>query len=109
MSHRGHAAGSQAEVSLPITPMLDMAFQLLFFFIANFNPDDLEGRLDLGLPSERAPRPGNVQPAQPPPPAPEFASDLTVIVRAVQEGGREGSISGISVRNTEGKETAIGK
>ena len=39
-------------IALPITPMLDMTFQLLFFFIINFNPADLEGQMDMSLPSE---------------------------------------------------------
>jgi hypothetical protein len=36
MSRR--AEDSPIEVTLPITPMLDMSFQLLFFFIVTFNP-----------------------------------------------------------------------
>ena len=27
----------EGKIALPITPMLDMTFQLLFFFIMNFN------------------------------------------------------------------------
>ncbi len=38
------------EVELPVTPMLDMTFQLLFFFIVTFNPQSLEGQLDFTLP-----------------------------------------------------------
>jgi len=40
------------EVTLPITPMLDMAFQLLMFFIFTYNPSALEGQMDLALPSK---------------------------------------------------------
>lgn len=40
------------EVILPITPMLDMAFQLLTFFIFTYNPSGLEGQFDLSLPSD---------------------------------------------------------
>ena len=40
-------------VSLPITPMLDMSFQLLFFFITTFKlPLGMEGSMDLALPRE---------------------------------------------------------
>jgi biopolymer transport protein ExbD len=40
-------------VSLPITPMLDMSFQLLFFFITTFRlPTGIEGEMDLALPRE---------------------------------------------------------
>lgn len=113
MIRRGLGGEAAADVPLPITPMLDMAFQLLFFFIANFNPADLEGRLDLSLPSEadkaahkkeevrKESKPESEQPL-------EFPSDLTVTIRAVQaEGAREGAISSIFIRNTEGKETPI--
>lgn len=40
------------EVTLPITPMLDMAFQLLMFFIFTYNPSALEGQMDLALPAK---------------------------------------------------------
>lgn len=35
---------------LPITPMLDMSFQLLAFFIMTFKPTDVEGQIALTLP-----------------------------------------------------------
>ncbi len=38
------------EVAFPVTPMLDMAFQLLAFFILTFNPS-AETHLDLNLPA----------------------------------------------------------
>jgi biopolymer transport protein ExbD len=37
---------------LPITPMLDMSFQLLAFFIMTFKPADTEGQIALTLPKE---------------------------------------------------------
>jgi len=40
------------EPTLPVTPMLDMAFQLLAFFVMTYHPSDLEGQMDLSLPSE---------------------------------------------------------
>lgn len=40
------------EPDLPITPMLDMTFQLLAFFITTFNPTPTEGHLDLALPKQ---------------------------------------------------------
>jgi biopolymer transport protein ExbD len=36
---------------LPITPMLDMSFQLLSFFILTFNPKPQEGQIALKLPA----------------------------------------------------------
>jgi len=38
------------DVTLPITPMLDMSFQLLSFFILTFHPMPTEGQLSLNLP-----------------------------------------------------------
>ena len=52
-------------VEVMITPMLDMTFQLLFFFIINFNPADQEGLMDMALPSEavkQADKKENVKP-----------------------------------------------
>ncbi len=38
------------EVTLPITPMLDMSFQLLSFFVVTFRPPSQEGQLSVDLP-----------------------------------------------------------
>jgi biopolymer transport protein ExbD len=38
------------EPDLPITPMLDMSFQLLAFFIMTFKPAAVEGQIVLALP-----------------------------------------------------------
>ena len=40
------------EPDLPITPMLDMSFQLLAFFIMTFQPSPTEGQILLALPKE---------------------------------------------------------
>ena len=40
------------EIVLPITPMLDMSFQLLAFFIMTFKPAPTEGQIALTLPKE---------------------------------------------------------
>ena len=37
-------------MTLPITPMLDMSFQLLSFFILTFHPMPTEGQLSINLP-----------------------------------------------------------
>src|SRR5579864_9196972 len=46
--HRRRA--SKAEVELNLASMLDMAFQLLAFFILTFHPSPIEGQLSLHLP-----------------------------------------------------------
>src|SRR4051812_15284330 len=108
---RRRAEGGYNEVPLPITPMLDMAFQLLAFFIMTYNPSDLEGQLDLALPSKMV-RPEidekGVNPmAKPENDPPEFPSDLTITVRPLLEGAFAGNISSVHVRNIAGAETAI--
>lgn len=40
------------EPDLPITPMLDMSFQLMAFFILTFHPMPVEAQLSLALPKE---------------------------------------------------------
>lgn len=42
--------GPPEEVAFPVAPMLDMAFQLLAFFILTFQPASTELRIDLELP-----------------------------------------------------------
>jgi biopolymer transport protein ExbD len=46
--HRGHP--EHIDPDLPITPMLDMSFQLLAFFIMTFKPSPTEGQLAMQLP-----------------------------------------------------------
>jgi biopolymer transport protein ExbD len=51
MRHRHHKAHTDhTKPDLPITPMLDMSFQLLAFFIITFKPASTEGQLALLLP-----------------------------------------------------------
>ena len=38
------------DITLPITPMLDMSFQLLSFFILTFRPIATEGQMPVALP-----------------------------------------------------------
>lgn len=49
MSKPGRTA-DHVEPDLPVTPMLDMAFQLLAFFLVTFKPAPTEGQLALALP-----------------------------------------------------------
>jgi len=44
---------SHDDVTLNITAMLDMAFQLLAFFILTFKPNPVEGQINLNLPPPR--------------------------------------------------------
>lgn len=53
LSHARTRPGTEhVEPDLPITPMLDMAFQLLAFFILTFKSSPTEGQILLGLPTD---------------------------------------------------------
>ena len=53
LKHTRHRQGTDhVEPDLPITPMLDMSFQLLAFFIMTFKPADTEGQIALTLPKD---------------------------------------------------------
>jgi biopolymer transport protein ExbD len=97
------------EPTLPITPMLDMAFQLLAFFIFTYNPSDLEGQMDLSLPSEavsQADKKENVDPMAQSNKTPlELPADLTIIIRTQRDGVNDGAISALTVEDRSGKET----
>lgn len=51
MPRRAKRPRPPEEVAFPVTPFLDMAFQLLAFFILTFQPPSQETRLDLYLPT----------------------------------------------------------
>jgi biopolymer transport protein ExbD len=49
--HR-RAEAEPVQPDLPITPMLDMSFQLMAFFIFTFRPAPTEGQIAMSLPKE---------------------------------------------------------
>ena len=107
MSRR--ASKGNDKIALPITPMLDMTFQLLFFFIMNFNPADLEGQIDAAMPS--LPDSEWVRPIVGGAPAGNaplvIPSDLTVEIRTRQVAGAGGGISDITVLGLTGRRVTI--
>jgi biopolymer transport protein ExbD len=107
-ARRGRTDEPMPGVALPITPMLDMAFQLLTFFIFTYHPSGLEGQLPLALPSGPNHQKGVEGAPKNPGGDLEFPAELTVSVRALQGGGpHDGDISALSVRNADGKEQAL--
>ncbi len=50
MRRRHRQKTEDVEPDLPITPMLDMSFQLLSFFIMTFQPTEMEGQIAMSLP-----------------------------------------------------------
>lgn len=76
--------GDGESVAFPVTPMLDMAFQLLAFFILTFQAPTREARIDLYLPSVAMALPTPEQagtPAQA-----DDRGDLVILARADDSG-----------------------
>jgi biopolymer transport protein ExbD len=99
---------------VPIVPMLDLTFQLLFFFITLFDPSAasrlVEGQMDLMLPKEdkkgQASAPEDVLPetASDKEDEPlEIPADLTVLVTTQLDGVNDGNISSLAVEDRAGK------
>jgi biopolymer transport protein ExbD len=105
MAHRRKAEPGPG-VELPITPMLDMAFQVFAFFVFTYHPSGLEGQMDLHLPSAaeaKAKTEADVNPSKPSDVLDvELPSELTVVVRA-QRGDGGGGISQLVVQKREGE------
>ena len=88
MAHK-QKSESGGEPELPITPMLDMAFQLLTFFIFTYHPSALEGQMALNLPAAgeaQASAPENVDPNKPSDTELEVKADLSIFVNTRQDG-----------------------
>lgn len=94
------------EPNLPVTPMLDMAFQLLAFFVMTYHPSDLEGQMELSLPSEaitQAKDQQQVDPTAAPEDKPlELPTNVTVIVRTQHDNVNNGLISDLSYQDDAG-------
>ncbi|SRR6266851_6335041 len=107
MSGRRRTRDATPEIVLPITPMLDMAFQLLTFFIFTYHPSALEGQMELQLPSDsvtQAQKPEDVLPDTKADKNPnlEISADLTVMVKTQLDGTNNGAISSLSVQDRSG-------
>src|SRR5215470_15216915 len=101
MRNKHRTEDKPTEVTLPITPMLDMAFQMLFFFIATFNPVSAsEGQMDLSLPakSEAAADKHKVDAkAESHKNEIDIPTDVTISLRGLQVHGSVGQVSFISL------------
>jgi biopolymer transport protein ExbD len=98
---------SGPEPTLPVTPMLDMAFQLLAFFVMTYHPSDLEGQMELSLPSEAITKAKDKEDIKPDAPVDKdqdlnLSANLTVIVRTQRDNVNNGIISGISLQDDAG-------
>jgi biopolymer transport protein ExbD len=81
---RRYRPGPPDEVAFPVAPMLDMAFQLLAFFILTFKAPSAETHLDLNLPASPVSLPAASRGEAHPTPARNVDSDLEndLLVRA---------------------------
>jgi biopolymer transport protein ExbD len=90
---RRHRGGEEApEVEIPVTPMLDMAFQLLTFFIFTYHPSDMEGQMEMMLPgggTYKAQKQEDVSPDAMSDPDVDAKSQITLRVKTQhgEEGG----------------------
>ena len=71
------------DIQVPITPMLDMSFQLLSFFILTFHPMPTEGQLAINLPKLEA---TESPPPETPLPPEEIKDQYTITVHAGSGG-----------------------
>jgi biopolymer transport protein ExbD len=89
-----------SEILLPIPSFLDMAFQILAFFIFTYNPASMEGQIDMALPASgdaRAADQSQVDPTKPPDTDLEINSELTITLTTGGEAAN-GAISSLEVQ-----------
>ncbi len=90
------------DVDLPITPMLDLAFQVLLFFILTYHPSQLEGQMDMSLPDVAEAKAAVPQPNQQAGNGLDLPAEVTVTVRARPEPEARGEIRQITVQDKSG-------
>lgn len=105
-NRKGEAAPG---VELPVTPMLDMTFQLLAFFILTYHPSAVEGQMEFSLPSAASsPQPLVETPLPPAGIDPlDEKSQLTVVLKAQHDGVHDGVLSTVLVQSSSGVEVAL--
>jgi len=109
MSGHGKKGSAPAKIDIPITAMLDMSFQLLFFFIINYKPAHLEGQMDMALPAKveaasKEKENPNPVPSDKPDDDLKLPADVTISVKAVKDGSPiHGTIAQLSVRSRSGE------
>ena len=80
------------EIEIPITPMLDMAFQLLTFFILTYRPAPVEGQFSMNLlPAQKATEITQEQPKDATPSLDASLRTLKTVLRA-GDGGLLGEV-----------------
>src|SRR5436309_14971433 len=104
---RETVATSEVDINRVITPMLDLAFQVLLFFIFTYHPSQVEeGQMNMTLPDAakaQAETPQQANPKDSMPGEPELPSEVTVNVKTQQDEKASGKISQISVQDKVSK------
>jgi biopolymer transport protein ExbD len=113
MNNKHRTEDKQTEVTLPVTPMLDMAFQLMFFFLVTFNPTtQKEGQMDLSLPAKSeaaAKSPDKVsEKAESHKEEVDIPADFTIAIRGHQGSGLRGQVSALTITSNAGPEELRG-
>jgi biopolymer transport protein ExbD len=107
---RKRKADEPAEVNLPIPSFLDMAFQLLFFFVILFKPQNLEVMLDLALPAQgekRAQEQAQADPTKPSDTELDLTSDVTVTLRTQHGEEGAGNMTSLSVEGMDAEPKSL--
>jgi biopolymer transport protein ExbD len=94
------------DVDLPITPMLDLAFQVLLFFILTYHPSAMEGQVEMSLPDlaqAKAAKPENVKPNAAAKGELELPGEVTVLLYVRRAASRDGSLGRIVVEEKQGR------
>jgi biopolymer transport protein ExbD len=88
------------EPTLPITPMLDMTFQLFAFFVFTYHPQALEGKIDFTLPAVGDYKAESIDKVDPNKidTDVDLDSDMSIEIKAVTDGATAGNISQILVK-----------
>jgi biopolymer transport protein ExbD len=103
---RKHAVDPELKPSVPVTPMLDMAFQLLSFFLLTFHPDaQFEVEMDLALPQKESGKAADAMLVDPTAASdkeldPQDMTDIpTITAVAAGDAANRGQISSLSVEH----------
>ena len=98
-----------SEIILPIPSFLDMAFQILAFFIFTYNPSTLEGQLEMAMPASGEAKAQDLSKEDPTIPSEadlDLKTDWTVSVETFKSG-KVGAISGVRVEGLDNVQEAV--
>ena len=107
-NYKDQSAG--VNLNLVVTPMLDMSFQILFFFVMVYvlaPKNIMEGKMDLNLPAHGERKAHQQQDVNPDTPSDKdlaLPANLTVVIKSDLTGNRQSII----VQSLDGGEVALG-